>query len=1344
MRRRVWLLAGATIVGGAALALGPAAPWLVDHLADGQRAWRLGRLQVEGVSGAWLGDLHAQHVSISDETGVWLEAEDVALRWRPFDLFDDAFTLHSARIGAINVVRRPALSAPRPARGGFDAHLGEIEIENITLAEAFVGEAAAFSAALALDYSDKRLEQLAVDLRRTDSDADRATIRYASGADFELRTDIVGEAGGVLSTFLGAPDQAVRAEARGDGDASAGEASYSAQVGVASLLRGDVRWSTSEWAANAEARFDLLPSFASLARRIGASATLSASGAPAGAFTARAATPFLNVDLSGVLDEAGALVDGAHFVATTARLSDIARESPFELGEARLDGELRRARGTTAIEAILDAEDVRALGERTRFNGPVRAALTPERFTLDADLRAATPAPALFANARLSTDLAYDRTRQRFALDTAKLEGDAISADAQGWSSRGDGEFSGTWRVRQLEALAPSFSGEAQGRWRGFDEEAAGARGWTIAIDGRGARVSTRQEALAQALGATPQLDARLRADRGGLTVLHARIDGTRLRAGATGRIVRGQANLALEASARGPLQIGGAEIVGAVDATGQLTGALSRPTLTARASFSSLAVGGLVVEQPVLDFTLAPQGEAYTGRAGIEGAASGQPLTAAADIALDGGAITLRDLDAQWGGLQAQGSAAFANASANANLDINGVMDGLAPGLTGRVAGALALTPDALTLDATLADTRLGELRVRSATLHAEGPLDALNARFDMRGRLGQAPLTFAGQARIARENAATLVYAEGAGELAGTPLTTRAPIEARFTRGAVDASLEAIMSDGVVTARWRDAGRALSGAAHVENAPLAPLAAIWGERATGRISGAVNLTNQGGGLSGDADLRVTQARFAGRQRGTLDLRVVGDLDPSRLAATIDATSTEGLVARFEADAPVVTSTAPIRIALAPERRGRATWSMRGPADSLWAAARLPDQSLDGQLDGAGELSFGAGYLSGDGHIEIVDGRFEDKRTGITLTDLDVRLGLSDAGVAIETFTATSPHGGRLTATGGSANPRNGAISVRVDDMRIADRPDARATASGDLTLAWEGMHTRLSGALVIDEAELDIAASSDAGIPTLDVVEVNRPDEEDQIEPAAAVRRNGSTELDVRITAPGRVFTRGRGVDAEWALDLRLDGTARAPNLFGDARAVRGTLALSGQPFEIDNALIFFNGDPLDAQIDMSATRDTADLTARIRLTGTARDPEIAFSSDPALPEDEILPQILFGRSVADLSAFEAAQLAASIAALSGTASIDLMDAARAAAGLDRLNVRQDENGGFLVAGGVYLTRDVYVEVARTGLGQAQTRVEWTVRPRLVLITSFRGDGDQRVSLRWRRESD
>ncbi len=1335
---RTWLLkAGAAlVVSGAALAIGPGAPWLVEHVADGQRVWRLGRIQIDGVSGSWLGDLRARRVWLADGAGIWLEAEDLTLRWRPQDLAFGAFRLDEARARAIDVLRQPALSERRRADGALDVHLGAITIDTLSLEAPVVGETADFTAELALDVRDRRLEGIEIGLRRTDSNADRALVLYQAGE--ALNVDVAGQVGGVLAHALGVPDKAVQARATGDGR----EAAFSAHIGAEALLTGAVHWRADDWAANADAQLHLLPRLATLSRRIGAEFAIEASGARTGSFTAHAETPFLALDLSGERDERGGLDGAARFVATTQRLSDIARESPFELGRAQLDGELHSAHGAIAIEATLDTREIDALGRRTRFSGPVQAMLTDEAFALSADLRAPEDTPALFARARLRTDLSYDRTRRRFALDRADLEGDAISLTGRGWATRGDGEFAGEWRVRRLDKLVPAAGGSAAGRWRAID--ASEARAWIIAVDGQGEHVNDAPGVLAQLLGPSPRLDARLRYEDRGFTVSHARIDGARLRAGVVGRVVRGQADLALEASARGPLSIGGAEIAGAADATGRVTGPIGRPSITAHAALSSVAGGGITIEQPIVDFSLTPQAAGYVGRAEVQGLVSEQTLAATAEVSFHDGALRLTSIDGQWGALQAQGSASFAGEGANAALDINGILDGLGAGVAGRIAGRLDLTPENIAFNASIADGRLGELRVRTASLRALGTRDALDASFDMRGRLGQAPLTFAGDAKLRREGRVMELRIDGDGELARTQIATRSPIHVRWEHGATESSLDVAMADGAVTARWRDGERQLSGSARIENAPLGPLAAIWGERASGRIDGRIDLANAGRGLSGEADLTLTGARFAGRQRGMLDLRVVGDLDPTRLAATIDATSTEGLSARFEADAPVVTSTAPIRIALAPERRGRATWRINGPAASLWAAARLRDQSLEGELDGAGELSFGAGHLSGDGHIEIADGRFEDKLSGVTLIGLDARLGIGAQGVMIERFTASGPHGGRLSATGGGANPHSGEITVRVENVLVADRPDARALASGDLTFAWEGLHSTLSGALALQSADLDIAASPDAGIPTLEVVEVNRPGDEGESAPPTPAHRNGSTALDIAVTAPGRVFTRGRGLNAEWTLDLRLDGTARNPRLFGQARAVRGTLALSGQPFEIEEARITFDGDPLEAQIDMTAARDTADLSASLRLAGTARDPEITFTSDPPLPEDEILPHVLFGRSMQDLSPFEGAQLATSLAALSGRASLDLVDVARAAAGLDRFNVRQDEGGGFLVAGGVYLTRDVYVEVARTGLGQAQTRVEWTVRPRLVMITSFLGDADQRVSLRWRRESD
>ena len=1349
-RRRHGLIfsaAGAAILlTGAAIGVGPAAPMVVDHFADGARIWRLGNLEVENVTGSWLGNLRAARITIADEDGVWIEANDVALAWSPQDILGGTVRLRAVDAAGIIVHRQPTLAAPRPPSGAsFDIDIAALNVDRIEITEPVIGERADFTLDLALQLEDKALQGLDLTLQRTDSDADRIVAVYGVGDDYAIHVDAAGEPGGIIARLLGVPGDAVRANARGEGDAQTGAAALRATIGEQQLLAVAWNWTPERWnLTEANAQLDRLSATQTLAQRIGPNVSLIASGTHAGAFEAHAETPFLALDIQGALDEDCNVIESAPFVATTQNLSDIARESPFALGAARLEGELRRARSTTAIRATLDAQSVDALGQRTRLAGPVNASLTADRFALDADLRAPAQTAPLFAQARLRTDLGYDRRRARFSLDTAELTSDALEVSAQGWVNGGDGEFSGVWRIRQLQSFSSELTGQAEGRWRAFAEDGRDERIWTIAADGAGQRIAGRPDIVPQLLGAAPRLDARLTYENGGLTVSHARIDGAQLRAGATGRIVRGEANLNLEASARGPLSLGGAEIAGAVDATGTITGRMARPTLSANATLSSFAAGGVVVENPNVTFTLAPNGDAYAGTASVEGAASGQPLTGTANVSVAGGALGLSAIDAQWGGLAAQGSASFGNRGVTAALDVNGAIDGIVPGATGRLVGDLALAPDMILLEAQIMDARSGDLFVRAANLRARGPFSAIATTFDMRGRLRRADLAFEGTAQLDLDGAST-ARVEGRGTLAGAPIFTRSPMVASWRQGQVEASLDVAVDDGVVQASWTDRGRALSGTAQITDAPLAPLAAIWGERAVGRIDGRMTLANSGRGLSGEADVTLDDARIAGRQRGLLDMRIVGRLTPDRVNAIIDATSTEGLVARFEANAPVVTSSAPIRIALAPERRGEATWTVRGPAESLWAVARLPDQSLQGQLNGEGELQFGAGYLSGDGHIEIVDGRFEDKLSGITLVDLDARVAIDGRGVTIENFTAAGPRGGRLTATGGSATNREGRITVNVDSMRVADRPDARAVASGELTLAWEGLQSSLTGQLNIEEADIDIASNPEAGIPTLDVIEINRANEEDEpLEEAPIVQRSGATTLDVRVRAPGRVFTRGRGIDAEWSLDLRLQGDSRNPRLFGEARSIRGTLALSGQPFEIEDARIFFRGDPLDAQIDMSARRDTADLSARIRLTGTARDPEIAFSSDPPLPEDEILPQILFGRSVEDLSAFEAAQLAASLAALSGRASLDLVDAARAAAGLDRFNVRQDENGGFLVAGGVYLTRNVYVEVARTGLGEAQTRVEYTIRPRLVLITSFLSSGDQRVSLRWRRESD
>ena len=102
---------------------------------------------------------------------------------------------------------------------------------------------------------------------------------------------------------------------------------------------------------------------------------------------------------------------------------------------------------------------------------------------------------------------------------------------------------------------------------------------------------------------------------------------------------------------------------------------------------------------------------------------------------------------------------------------------------------------------------------------------------------------------------------------------------------------------------------------------------------------------------------------------------------------------------------------------------------------------------------------------------------------------------------------------------------------------------------------------------------------------------------------------------------------------------------------------------------------------------------------LSASIRVTGYALKPEIGFTSTPALPEDELLSRLLFGTSITNLSAPEALQLAAAVAALQGGGSgLNPINAVRRAAGLDRLRIlpADPQTGqGTSIAAGKYVTR-------------------------------------------------
>jgi translocation and assembly module TamB len=170
-------------------------------------------------------------------------------------------------------------------------------------------------------------------------------------------------------------------------------------------------------------------------------------------------------------------------------------------------------------------------------------------------------------------------------------------------------------------------------------------------------------------------------------------------------------------------------------------------------------------------------------------------------------------------------------------------------------------------------------------------------------------------------------------------------------------------------------------------------------------------------------------------------------------------------------------------------------------------------------------------------------------------------------------------------------------------------------------------------------------------------------------------------AAKLALTVSAPNRVFLRGRGVDAELGGALKISGLSTAPRVTGGFDMLRGSLALLGGQLTFTRGRVAFAGDATP-ELDMTAQTTAGDVTAYIAVTGPAAKPVFAFTSSPTLPQDEILSRILFQKPTGNLSPFQALQLANAAASLSGGG--DAFENLRKKLGVDSLDVGANASGG------------------------------------------------------------
>lgn len=242
--RRLWLiLLGIVLVPVAALAL------LMAGLNSGPGRLLAAReinklagpgVQVAGLAGHFPADIKLQNLQLANSGGLWLQAQNLELRWRPLRLLRGEADVQALTAEHIDVLRQPVPGGKNSGRGGsmpaLRLDIERLEIGTLTLAPPLAGETVVLHVQGAAHVLGLAQGNAQLDAATPDG---TAQYFFSGGIDHEtisMRLRAVEPPGGLIGHFAGPQAQApLTLDASLVGPRGAAAMNFAAALGAARL-----------------------------------------------------------------------------------------------------------------------------------------------------------------------------------------------------------------------------------------------------------------------------------------------------------------------------------------------------------------------------------------------------------------------------------------------------------------------------------------------------------------------------------------------------------------------------------------------------------------------------------------------------------------------------------------------------------------------------------------------------------------------------------------------------------------------------------------------------------------------------------------------------------------------------------------------------------------------------------------------------------------------------------------------------------------------------------------------------------------------------------------------------
>ncbi|WP_189490560.1 translocation/assembly module TamB domain-containing protein, partial [Limoniibacter endophyticus] len=391
--------------------------------------------------------------------------------------------------------------------------------------------------------------------------------------------------------------------------------------------------------------------------------------------------------------------------------------------------------------------------------------------------------------------------------------------------------------------------------------------------------------------------------------------------------------------------------------------------------------------------------------------------------------------------------------------------------------------------------------------------------------------------------------------------------------------------------------------------------------------------------------------------------------------------------------------------------------------------AGMLAEQGI--ALTGSADVNLRVGGTTGNpdisGTVRSNGGRLVLAASGLAINNIALNVDLGANTARITALAGQLSSGGSVSGSGtigiaqGSGYPAD--LRLLVENARYTDGRLVTTNLGGEITLSGQlTASPDIGGTINLGRTVVTIPERLPASLTRLNVQHRNAPaDVRRQRQALTPITSGGNSGsgigLNITVNAPQQIFVRGRGLDAELGGNIVLTGNTAAPEAQGQFELRRGRLEILGRRLTFTEGTMTFAGSYIP-YLDMRAESKATDTTVTVLVTGPADNPKFSFESIPALPEDEVLARLIFGREMSSLSPVQIARLAAAAAELAGVGgSSSLLSTLEDSIGVDDIDVESTEDGGTSVRAGKYLNERTYVTIEKgdaAGSGKATINLD------------------------------